>query len=988
MLIAIPLLVVLYFSVNQTFSALTLRGESDRLIELASLGRHVSSLVHELQKERGATAGFLGSKGKKFGPELARQRVETDAKATELQTFLTGFDAAAYNDKLQNGLGKALQQLGQLREKRGLVDQFQLPLKQALRYYTGMNGDFLGLVSEMSKISPDEKLSVMTAAYGDFLQSKERAGIERAVLANTFAKDRFGEGMFFKSLGLVTTQDTYSKAFLALANDDQIQFYKDTMKDEAVDETTRMRKVAMDKAASGGFGIDPVYWFKMQTRKINLLKRVEDRLAGDLVGKASTVAASATNRLILTLVISLLGIGATVGLGWVLARNIFRQLGGEPAYIADHIAHGDLDMPLQDNGGKRQGIYASIVSMRDKLRKQIEADRKAAREMQRIKTALDCVSTNVMVADDDYNIIYMNKSVQKMFHEAADDLRESIPGFNPNDLMGQNIDRFHKKPAHQRSMPAKLDGTSESQVTVGPRTFRIIANAVIDEQGSRLGTAVEWTDLTEQLAMEAREQARQEEERRLAAENTRIRNAPDNVSSSVMMADTDRRIIYMNKTAAELFREAEADIRQDLPNFSAEGLIGASIDDFHQNPSRQAGLLDNLNQTHDSEMVIGGHTMRIVANPVIDANGERLGAAVEWTDRTAEVAVEREIDGIVVAAGNGDLSRRTSLDDKAAFFRQLGKGINALIGTVDTALNDIADTMKALSRGDLTQPIDRDYRGTYGQVKQGINDTIARLEQIVGDLRDASGVISTASDEISAGNSNLSARTEQTASSLEETAASMEELTSTVRNNADNARQANLLADNARQLAEKGGEVVGEAIQAMDEINSSSHRIAEIIGVIDEIAFQTNLLALNASVEAARAGEQGRGFAVVASEVRNLASRSAQAAKEIKELIQDSGRKVEGGSELVSESGQTLGEIVEGVKKVADIIAEIAAASAEQSAGIDQVNQAVTSMDEGTQQNAALAEETSAAAQSLNEKAREMDNMISFLALPLIEWVV
>ncbi len=200
LLIAIPLLVVLYFSVNQTFSALTLRGESDRLIELASLGRHVSSLVHELQKERDATAGFLGSKGKKFGPELARQRVETDAKATELQTFLTGFDAAAYNDKLQNGLGKALQQLGQLREKRGLVDQFQLPLKQALRYYTGMNGDFLGLVSEMSKISPDEKLSVMTAAYGDFLQSKERAGIERAVLANTFARTGLARACFSSSL--------------------------------------------------------------------------------------------------------------------------------------------------------------------------------------------------------------------------------------------------------------------------------------------------------------------------------------------------------------------------------------------------------------------------------------------------------------------------------------------------------------------------------------------------------------------------------------------------------------------------------------------------------------------------------------------------------------------------------------------------------------------------------------------------------------------
>ena len=206
----------------------------------------------------------------------------------------------------------------------------------------------------------------------------------------------------------------------------------------------------------------------------------------------------------------------------------------------------------------------------------------------------------------------------------------------------------------------------------------------------------------------------------------------------------------------------------------------------------------------------------------------------------------------------------------------------------------------------------------------------------------------------------------------------MEELTSTVRNNADNARQANQVAGNASQLATTGGEVVGRAVTAMQQINDSSEHIAEIIGVIDEIAFQTNLLALNASVEAARAGEQGRGFAVVATEVRNLASRSAEAAKEIKELIQDSVSKVKAGSELVDESGSTLEEIVQGVKKVGDIIAEIAAASEEQSAGIDQVNRAVTSMDEVTQQNAALAEQTSAASAQLNDKAHELESLVGF----------
>jgi methyl-accepting chemotaxis protein len=232
-------------------------------------------------------------------------------------------------------------------------------------------------------------------------------------------------------------------------------------------------------------------------------------------------------------------------------------------------------------------------------------------------------------------------------------------------------------------------------------------------------------------------------------------------------------------------------------------------------------------------------------------------------------------------------------------------------------------------------------------------------------------------EEISRGNADLSRRTEEQASSLEETSSSMEEMTSTVKNNADNAAQANQLAAAARAQAERGGSVVGAAVAAMGEINASSKRIADIIGVIDAIAFQTNLLALNAAVEAARAGEQGRGFAVVASEVRNLASRSAGAAREIKGLIQDSVGKVAEGTKLVDESGKVLEEIVIGVKKVTEVVAEIASSSREQSAGIEQVNKTITMMDDVTQQNAVLVEEASAAAQALTEQATNLTQLIA-----------
>ncbi len=355
-----------------------------------------------------------------------------------------------------------------------------------------------------------------------------------------------------------------------------------------------------------------------------------------------------------------------------------------------------------------------------------------------------------------------------------------------------------------------------------------------------------------------------------------------------------------------------------------------------------------------------------------DANG---------TNQKIKQVIEGDIQAIIDAAQVGDLSRRIDLQGKEGFFRELSSGINELLNTLGQVFEEVADVMGTIAKGDMTKAMTGDYKGQFTVVKNDINATRDNLEEIIFKLRDSAVQINSSSEEITAGNTSLSNRTEQQASALEETASSMEELTSTVRNNSDNAQLANKLATTARETAEHGGEVVGNAIKAMDEINTASSKIAEIIGVIDEIAFQTNLLALNASVEAARAGEQGRGFAVVATEVRNLAGRSATAAKEIKSLIQDSVEKVKAGADLVNESGETLSEIVIGVKKVGDIVSEIAAASLEQSSGIDQVNQAVTSMDELTQQNAALAEETSAASASMTDKASEMNNMMNFFTI-------
>ncbi|MGE5621696.1 MAG: methyl-accepting chemotaxis protein, partial [Bacillota bacterium] len=291
---------------------------------------------------------------------------------------------------------------------------------------------------------------------------------------------------------------------------------------------------------------------------------------------------------------------------------------------------------------------------------------------------------------------------------------------------------------------------------------------------------------------------------------------------------------------------------------------------------------------------------------------------------------------------------------------------------VRDALEDIAS-----GEGDLTRRLDADGRDELAQIAAAFNHFVDKISSVLLAIRGTSETVRTASAEIAAGNADLSSRTEQQASSLEETASSMEELTSTVKQNADNARQANQLAISASSVAARGGEVVAHVVETMGSIKQSSGKIADIIGVIDGIAFQTNILALNAAVEAARAGEQGRGFAVVAAEVRNLAPRSAAAAKEIKALIVDSVEKVDTGGRLVDEAGSTMNEIVQSIRHVADIMGEITAASQEQSAGIEEVNRAITHMDEMTQQNSALVEESAAAAENLKQMAEHLAEAVA-----------
>jgi methyl-accepting chemotaxis protein len=473
-------------------------------------------------------------------------------------------------------------------------------------------------------------------------------------------------------------------------------------------------------------------------------------------------------------------------------------------------------------------------------------------------------------------------------------------------------------------------------------------------------------------AMQVRLNANLAESKQITINATRINQALDNVQSGVMVADPRLNIIYMNKSVQQLFTKAEQHIRQQLPHFDASKLMGANIDIFHQNPAHQRGMLEKLTGTFQSELVIADLHMTVVVNPVINVEGERIGFVAEWLNRTDEVIVEQEIANVVGGAGLGDFTHRINEQGKTGFPLALSQNINQLMETSETGLNEVVRVLGALACGDLTEKITNNYSGTFGQLKDDCNATVEKLKEIVNQIKEATDNINTGAKEIAIGNNDLSHRTEEQAASLEETAASMEQLTSTVQANTINAKQANALAVSATDIAGKGARVVGEVAVTMEKINDASRKIVDIISVIDDIAFQTNILALNAAVEAARAGEQGKGFAVVAIEVRNLAQRAAAAAGGIKSLINDSVAKVVDGTQLVSQAGTTMKDIVNAIQGVTVMMSEISAASMEQTAGIEQVNQAIGQMDDVTQQNAALVEQAAAAAESLEEQAQSL----------------
>lgn len=598
----------------------------------------------------------------------------------------------------------------------------------------------------------------------------------------------------------------------------------------------------------------------------------------------------------------------------------------------------------------------------------VTATRAAENKSVQLQGAIDQSNTPSMMIDRDFNITYANKATMTLLktHEAT--FAQKWPGFTASEeaILGTCIDGFHKNPAHQRKLlddPNNLPWTAD--IEIEHLTFELNVTAILDAQGQYIGNSLEWQDVTEIRAK--------------SVEVGRLMSAVEGMSTNLMMADLDGNIVYANPAVKAMLTKREAQLRTVLPSFSVDSMVGSNYDTFHKNPAHQQNLLGNpANMPYRTEISVVGLTFELIAVALKDEEGNHVGSAVQWLDLTEEKDAQGQVENLINDAISGQLDSRIDTSTYDGFMKGLGDNINSLMDTVVEPINEAINVAQSLSEGKLTQTMDGQYAGEFLALADAMNSSIGNLSNMVDEIRGASTNVFDSAREIAEGNNELSHRTESQASSLEETASAMEELTSTVQQNAENATEASKLSSSVMDKATNGGAVVKNAITAMSDINKSSKKIADIISVIDEIAFQTNLLALNAAVEAARAGEQGRGFAVVAAEVRNLAQRSAGAAKEIKGLINDSVEAVGQGTKLVDETGQTFTELVSSIEEVGKMIGDIDSAGKEQSAGIGEVSAAVSQMDEMTQQNAALVEEAAASSKSMEDQAQSLLDQVAF----------
>lgn len=800
LLMFFPLLALFYFAFLAILDRYQAEHEYHKIHNLAEVGVLIGNYVHELQKERGMTAGFIASSGQKFTQELPKQYTAVDRNVTDFLTKIEQLNLIDHADTyLTNQLKNVNQRLKKLPTIRQQVRNHSISSKEAIAFYTQLNQASLELIAHTIHLITDGQLVRSESAYLNFLQAKERAGIERAVLTAAFTSNKFAPGMDIVFSGLLSAQKTYFSVFNTLASDAQIKNLTSLLNSPVIKKVNDMRQIALDNIYEGQFGVDPTVWFNTITQKIELLKKMENDLSNDLLSTSQQFAKSAT----IELYSYATALALVLFIGFILGFRVMQNLQSQVFKLRTSIEK------VTDTG---QFTHLSNMTGKDEI-----------------------------------------ATMAKSFDSLLQSLQLAI------------------------------------------------------QESSTVITAIEKGDFSQRVQTPLKGD--------LQTLKSGINHSAENI----------------DKTMQEL---------ETAINALKSGTFNANITNHAQ--GRYSELLNNTQET-----------MHTLDKTVTDVN-------------TVMSAMEQgQFDQRIQAQASGDLE-------------VMKQRVNNAMDALESAIKSISNVMVAQSSGDLTKNITAQYQGELAVVSNAINHSTEKINTTITEISTVAQNVSESVEEVASGSEDLNKRTQQAAATLEETSASMEEITETVKQNSEVSHHASQVATDARDEAVKGAEIANKAIHSMSDITDSSQKILDIIGLIDSIAFQTNLLALNAAVEAARAGEHGRGFAVVAGEVRNLAQKSADASKEIKQLIEETVSNVQSGSEFVEQTGSALETINSAIQNVSSMINEISQSSSEQQKGIEHVNNAISNIDTMTQQNSALVEETTAAAEALEQQANTLKELITF----------
>ena len=711
--------------------------------------------------------------------------------------------------------------------------------------------------------------------------------------------------------------------------------------------------------------------------KISALTNLQTKISADVYKDANADYELHSRGSVLFLVIGILLSGL---LGRMLYQAIMPRVRHGVRYLLASAQGIDHESVLRT--GHRDEL-TDVMDAYRALKARIDFNQvEALTGINRIKAALDDASMAVTISNEDNLLIYMNKAAKVLFNHMSADIAIRHPGFSVDKMLQTRVGQYLENDDDRENFGLELKGPKQINTMNAGLHLELLLNPVYDsDSGNYLGRMTQWNDRTAEIIAEQKVEE--------LIEQTVAGNLNQRMDVSTLPAGFLRDIsIGMNNLLEAVI--GPLNMAATYVDHLSKGVIPSEITASYNGDFNI--IKNNLNAC--------GHAIKaLVADGNLLADAAEAGVLTTRADATQHLGEYRKVieglnatlDAIVtplnMAANNLESIAHGNVPAKITEhyngdFNNIKDNLNICIDSINALLGDGQMLADAARDGRVSVRADASsHQGDFRKIVDGMNETLEMIVGPIGTVKVSVETINTAAREIAQGNADLSRRTEEQAASLEKTAASMEELSATVKQNADNAKQANQLASAASNVAVKGGNVVSEVVATMSAINTSAKKIENIIAVIDGIAFQTNILALNAAVEAARAGEQGRGFAVVAGEVRNLAQRSATAAKEIKELISDSVNKTAEGTQQVEHAGNTMHEIVTSVKRVSDIISEIAAASQEQSIGIEQVNDAIMKMDDVTQQNTALVEEAAAAAESMMEQADELMNAVSVFKL-------